>query len=111
VISLNYSKQPSWEFGIICHEISCGGVHPFGNYPIDVFTPLPSSTPEMASRAPAKIPNLVVPPLNANFLVLCGFSVQFITIVSDLLECNPKKRTEIKEANTELRNCLPWKMS
>jgi len=32
-IEINYSKQPSFEFGVICYEILCGNVNPFGDYP------------------------------------------------------------------------------
>jgi len=32
-IEINYSKQPSFEFGVICFEILFGGTHPLGDYP------------------------------------------------------------------------------
>jgi len=32
-IVIDYSKQPSFEFGVICYEILCGLTHPFQDYP------------------------------------------------------------------------------
>jgi len=30
---IDYSKQPAFEFGVICYEILCGK-HPLGDYPL-----------------------------------------------------------------------------
>jgi len=33
---LDYSKQPSFEFGVICYEILNGLTHPLGDYPLQL---------------------------------------------------------------------------
>jgi len=35
-ILLDYSKQPSFEFGVICYEILNGLTHPLGDYPLQL---------------------------------------------------------------------------
>jgi len=37
---IDYSKQPSFEFGVICYEILCGGRHPLKDYPITLKYPI-----------------------------------------------------------------------
>lgn len=89
-VLLNYSKQIPWEFGIICHEITCGS-HPFGDYPLN-FKP--------------NVPNLVVPPLNVDHLVNNNFPTPFIKIISDLLENLPQKRVTLSNALSILKKIL-----
>jgi len=37
---IDYSKQPSFEFGVICYEILCGGLHPLQDYPFEFKYPI-----------------------------------------------------------------------
>jgi len=36
-IEIDYSKQPSFEFGVICYEILFGLTHPLGDYPPSLY--------------------------------------------------------------------------
>jgi len=37
IIEIDYSKQPSFEFGVICFEILYGLTHPLGDYPPSLY--------------------------------------------------------------------------
>jgi len=78
---VDYSKQPSWELGVICYEISVGD-HPFGDYPI----------------GHGDAPNLHVNNVDISPLETRRYPDLFISILKGLLEDNPKNRISITAA-------------
>lgn len=86
LMSLNYSKQPSWELGVICFEISCGE-HPFGDYPVGF----------------EKNKNIVVPPLDTTLPDVLQVPPNFTKTLINLLQNDPSKRPTIDEAYALLK--------
>jgi len=83
---IDYSKQPSWEIGILSYEISCG-FHPFVNYPIG-FPP---------------VPNLAVPAIDTKPIVKVNlYPKEFATLVAAMLNSNPTERLDLPSAVKQL---------
>ena len=88
IVEIDFSKQPSWELGLVCFEIACGE-HPFGDYPLGF--------PET--------PHLAVPELKIGALQELNFPEQFISILVGLLKNDAKSRLDIKTACALLHGC------
>jgi len=86
---INYTKQPSWELGVICYEIAVGD-HPFGDYPIGC----------------GDVPNLHVNKLDVSILKILNFPHLFIDTLVALVEDAPEKRIPIFSACASLDACL-----
>jgi len=72
---LNYSKQPSWELGIISHEILTQA-RPFYNYPDEYSYPIEVN-------------------LNPYLLKNCNINENLISTIYDLLQNDMEMRTPI----------------
>jgi len=79
--NMNYSKQPSWELGVICHEIATLE-HPFSTYPQNYEAP----------------PSLKVPPFDSSLLVQLEYPEAFVQVVSKLLYNDPVERMDLNTA-------------
>jgi len=88
----NYSKQPSWELGILCFELATGE-HPFGElYP----------TGEKFIRGS----EVFVPEIATNLLIDMKFSQIFINSVKIMIQNDPVKRISISDACSALIKSL-----
>jgi len=81
---INYSKQPSWELGIICFEIATLS-HPFDSYP-----PLQGT--------------VSVTKLDTTWLEQLNYPKPFIKLVESLVENDFTKRMELSEAFDKLQS-------
>jgi len=88
---VNYTKQPSWELGVIIYEISTLQ-HPFLQYPI----PAIYGSPPMVSVEGKLSLDVIKGKANENLLKL----------VLLLLENDPTKRIDIEQATNMLDLCL-----
>jgi len=89
---IDYSKQPSWELGVISHEISVLQ-HPFPEYPSNI-------------SIYGKSPFITVPSPSCQKLELMKFPRNFIKLVSKLLLNDPKERPDIISASRELEEIV-----
>jgi len=86
-IILDFLKQPSFEFGVICHEILCDQ-HPFGDYPGNYSFPII---------------------LNFNSSLISsidGIPEDLITIITNLLQNDPHQRPFISDILSLLENIM-----
>jgi len=78
-IVIDYSKQPSFEFGVICFEILCS-IHPFLEYPGGYSYPYEIEDPQFIDFVNEPIPNKIK------------------EMIIKLLKNNPNERLTIEEA-------------
>jgi len=88
---VNYSKQPQWELGTLCFEVTVGE-HPFGEYPIGF-----QNTPNLSVEKPI---------FDEETLVSFGFPPRFINIIFNLVSNDPTLRASLLDAHVELAKCL-----
>lgn len=81
---INYSKQPSWELGIICYEIATL-THPFDGYP-------PLHGPVSVTK------------LDTTLLEKLNYPEAFIKLVENLVDNDFTKRMELSEAFDKLQS-------
>jgi len=78
-IVIDYSKQPSFEFGVICYELLCPFCHPLEDYPLGHGEPIKISFNKKIKRAP-----------KVEYKKLIG-------IISRLLKNDPNYRPDIEK--------------
>jgi len=86
LISINYSKQPSWELGVVCHEILTLE-HPFPSYP----------------QAYGNIPSISHPVFKEEKLHQKDVPPVFVSVISKLL-LPFNQRMAVEEANKTLES-------
>jgi len=106
VFKVDFSKQPSFEFGVICYEILCAGIHPLGDYPLmnypgsdPIQTPLPDYPPQLKLAYPIHIE------FDRTYIDSKeNIPIEFKNMISLLLKHNPDERPLIEQVITIFEN-------